>query len=202
MKSIFVANSKGGCGSTSLSYLMAAYYNLHYISNTQPKMDFRSLDVFSSSVSRLPKKLLRSENTIYDLRGSEGKLKMLVTDLASMVSHCIIPTATDAVSLCHTVNLVKHALLLGLPVSIVINNYRTEKTLEVAHTELHSLLPHIPIFSLRYTTLFGRLSYDGREWLEKVHHTKGEGRLLNTLHQIHETFDLIIGSTDGSQHAK
>lgn len=50
MKSILVANSKGGCGTTFISYLMANYLKLHYISNTEPKMDFRSLDVFSSSL--------------------------------------------------------------------------------------------------------------------------------------------------------
>jgi cellulose biosynthesis protein BcsQ len=202
MKSIFIANSKGGCGSTSLSYLMSAYYNLDCITNTQPMMDFRSLTVFSSSASRIPKNLLKSENAIYDLRGSDVKLQSLLNDLASVVSHFIIPTATDAVSLSHTVNLANHAQALGLPVSIVINNYRTEKNLSTAHTSLRDLLPHTPIFSLRYTTLFGRLTYDGRAWLEKVHHSKGEGRLLNTLHQIHGMFDQILNFTEGSQHAK
>lgn len=202
MKSIFIANSKGGCGSTSLSYLMSAYYNLDCITNTQPMMDFRSLTVFSSSASRIPKNLLKSENAIYDLRGSNDKLQSLVNDLAPVVSHFIIPTATDAVSLSHTVNLVNHAHALGLPVSIVINNYRTDKNLNAAHLALREQLPHTAIYSLRYTTLFGRLTYDGREWLEKVHHSKGEGRLLNTLGQIHEMFDQILGFTEGGQHAK
>lgn len=202
MKSIFIANSKGGCGSTSLSYLMSTYYNLDCITNTPPMMDFRSLTVFSSSASRIPKNLLKSENAIYDLRGSNDKLQSLVNDLAPVVSHFIIPTATDAVSLLHTVNLVNHAHALGLPVSIVINNYRTEKNLNAAHLALREQLPHTAIFSLRYTTLFGRLTYDGREWLEKVHHSKGEGRLLNTLDQIHEMFDQILGQTEGYQHAE
>ena len=202
MKSIFIANSKGGCGSTSLSYLMSAYYNLDCITNTQPMMDFRSLTVFSSSASRIPKNLLKSENAIYDLRGSYVQLQSLLNDLASVVSHFIIPTATDAVSLCHTVNLVNHAHALGLPVSIVINNYRTEKNLNAAHLALREQLPHTAIYSLRYTTLFGRLTYDGREWLEKVHHSKGEGRLLNTLDQILEMFDEVLEQTEGCQHAK
>lgn len=202
MKSIFIANSKGGCGSTSLSYLMSAYYNLDCITNTQPMMDFRSLTVFSSSANRIPKNLLKSENAIYDLRGSNDKLQSLVNDLAPVVSHFIIPTATDAVSLSHTVNLVNHAHALGLPVSIVINNYRTDKNLNAAHIALRDLLPHTPIFSLRYTTLFGRLTYDGRAWLEKVHHSKGEGRLLNTLDQIHEMFDEILGYKEGCQYEK
>ncbi len=202
MKSIFIANSKGGCGATSLSYLMSAYYNLDCITNTQPMMDFRNLNVFSSSASRVPKNLLKSENTIFDLRGSDDKLQSLINDLASVVSHFIIPTATDAVSLCHTVNLANHAHALGLPVSIVINNYRTEKNLSAAHIALRQQLPHTPIFSLRYTTLFGRLTYDGRAWLEKVHHTKGEGRLLITLDQIHEMFDQILDLTEGCQHGK
>ncbi|MDP5459597.1 hypothetical protein [Alishewanella sp. SMS8] len=202
MKSIFIANSKGGCGSTSLSYLMSAYYNLDCITNTPPMMDFRSQTVFSSSASRIPKNLLKSENAIYDLRGSDVQLQSLLNDLASVVSHFIIPTATDAVSLSHTVNLANHAQALGLPVSIVINNYRTEKNLSTAHISLRDLLPQTSIFSLRYTTLFGRLTYDGRAWLEKVHHSKGEGRLLNTLDQIHEMFDQILNFTEASQDAK
>ncbi|MDP5207840.1 hypothetical protein ORI99_12470 [Alishewanella sp. SMS9] len=202
MKSIFIANSKGGWGATSLSYLMAAYYNLDCITNTPPMMDFRSQTVFSSSASRIPKNLLKSENAIYDLRGSDVQLQSLLNDLASVVSHFIIPTATDAVSLSHTVNLANHAQALGLPVSIVINNYRTEKNLSTAHISLRDLLPQTSIFSLRYTTLFGRLTYDGRAWLEKVHHSKGEGRLLNTLDQIHEMFDQILNFTEASQDAK
>lgn len=72
----------------------------------------------------------------------------------------------------------------------------------MAFVDLRAQLPHTKIYSLRYTTLFGRLSYDGREWLEKVHHTKGEGQLLNTLHQIHEMFAQIVGVTGGSKNGK
>lgn len=202
MKSIVVANSKGGCGVSFLSFLLADHYNLHCVSNSDPKLDFQSLDIFSGSVSRVPKKMLRVYDTVYDLRAPQDKLALLVKDLSAVVSHLIIPTATDAVSLCHTVELARFAQTLNLPVSVVINNYRTEKNLSMAFADLRAQLPHTKIYSLRYTTLFGRLSYDGRAWLKKVHHTKGEGRLLNTLHQIHEMFDQILGFTRGSQHAK
>lgn len=202
MKSIVVANSKGGCGVSFLSFLLADHYDLHCVSNSDPKLDFRSLDIFSGSASRVPKKMLRAYDIVYDLRAPQDKLALLVKDLSAVVSHLIIPTATDAVSLYHTVELARFAQTLNLPVSIVINYYRTEKNLSMAFADLRAQLPHTKICSLRYTTLFGRLSYDGREWLEKVHHTKGEGRLLNSLQQIHEMFDLIVGVTGGCKNGK
>lgn len=155
-------------------------------------MDFKSLDIFSGSSNKIPKKLQFQQNTVYDLKAPLERLQYLMADAASVVSHCIIPTATDAISINHTIQVAKLAQQLNIPVSVVINNYRTEKALVLANAVLAEQLPYTRLYELRSTTLFGRLSFDGRDWLEKVHHTKGEGRLLQTLKLINEKFKTIL----------
>lgn len=201
MGSTLITNTKGGCGVTFLAYLLAYYFNLHCVSNSDPLMDFKSLDVFSSSSNKIPETMLFQQNTVYDLKGPLEQLKLLMADASSMVSNCIIPTATDAISINHTIQVARLAQQFNIPVSVVINNYRTEKALTLAQTVLSDQLPQTSLYELRSTTLFGRLSFDGRDWLEKVHHTKGEGRLLQTLKLINEKFDSIL-LNKGEQHVQ
>jgi hypothetical protein len=89
MKSFLVINSKGGCGNTALSFLLANHFNLSSVSNVDPQMDFLKLQLFSASAIQVPNQQWVPQNSVYDLNATSERLGSLMTSVSEVAAHCI-----------------------------------------------------------------------------------------------------------------
>ncbi|WP_417228256.1 ParA family protein [Amphritea sp.] len=177
---ILFTSFKGGVGKSSLAFNLATYINSIYITNDIIAIDDKAVIQIEPKKKRIPIQLLSETNAVLDFGAMSTQVDPKVSHALSICDVVIIPTMTDARSLqatIDTVNLVKAA---NKPIAIIINNFTNQKKFNQAAQRLINALGHLPILSIRSTTLFERVSRDGQDWLQNIHNDHGEHQLNKT----------------------
>jgi len=190
MNVLFVSY-KGGVGKSSIAFNYSVYMGYRYITNDLVAIEAPEVFQIDANKNRIPELLCYEDDTVFDFGAMSTKVDPKVAHAVELSDVIIIPTLTDMRSLQATVdtyNLVRDA---GKPIGIIINNFKDQKKFERAKDFLIERLGNLPIFTMRSTTLFERVARDGRQWLENIHHAKGEHQLRKTLLGHEVVFDAI-----------
>ncbi len=196
MKIIFTS-FKGGVGKSSIAFNVAAHINSTYITNDMIAIDDKAVIQIEPKKRRIPAQYCSETDIVLDFGAMSTQIDPKVSHALSMSDVVVIPTLTDARRLqatIDTVNLVKEA---NKPIAIIINNFTNKKKFAQARQHLIDALGRLPIVAIRSTTLFERVSRDGRDWLQNVHNDKGEHQ-LNKTRAFHEAvYDAILKLGEG-----
>lgn len=188
---ILVVSLKGGVGKSSIALSIADLYGYTYVTNDLITSNNTNAIQVSPNRKRIPKEHLQIEDVVFDFGAMSTQIDPKV---AQAVNHCdiiIVPTLTDQRSLQATLSTVKLVEGKEKPVVIIINNFTKKKKYQEACDYLEANINNPLIFSIRTTTLFERVAKDGRQWLERVKHIKGEYQLKKTLAKHQEVYDQI-----------
>jgi cellulose biosynthesis protein BcsQ len=191
MKVLFFS-IKGGVGKSSLAFNFAAYTSSLYITNDTVVTQDEGVIQLPLNKKRIPAKLWTEPDVTFDFGAMYTQLDAKITQAVSLADVIVIPTLTDMRSLhatLETVNLVKPA---SKPIVIIINHFKDTKKFEIARRFLNEHLGRLPILAIRTTTLFERVSRDGLDWYQNIHHEKGHYQLNKTRVQHEEIYDRII----------
>ena len=186
-----VTSMKGGVGKSSIALNLAAYTGSQYITNdiTIP----RGADIIQipPGKKRIPKELSEQTHTVFDFGALSTLLDPKIAHAARFCDVIIIPTRTDPRSITATIKTFQLVEDAGKPIVVVINHFKDSKKHDFARDRLLSALGRIPIFAIRETTLFDRVSRDGVEWFVNIHNERGAHRLQQTAQYHSGIYDRI-----------
>jgi len=191
MKVLFTS-FKGGVGKSSIAYNFALYTGYTYLTNDIIAPDSDFIIQIEPGKRRIPRKHLQIDDLVLDFGAMSTQLDAKVSHAVQQADLVVVPTLTDARSRQATIDTVNLVRASGKPVAIIINNYRLQKEFEATRDYLLSRLGRIPIFDMKATTLFSRVSRDGAEWLLNVHHDKGEYQLNKTRQKHEAVYDRLL----------
>jgi len=189
---VLFTSFKGGVGKSSISFNFAVYTNSKCLTNDIIAPSDDSIIQIEPGKKKIPLKYLKSSNMVLDFGAMSTQLDPKVAHAVKLADIVVIPTLTDPRShqaTIDTVNLVKAS---GKPVVLIINNYKHEREFEETRQYLTTALGRLPVFGIKSTTLFNRVSKDGRDWLRNVHHDKGEYQLNKTRVKHEAVYDQIL----------
>lgn len=192
MKTLFVS-LKGGVGKSCLATFMAANYGLPYVTNdlTPPQSEEETIQI-DTNKKRIPKHILDLDDVVYDFGAISTYLDPKIGQLVNHVDLIVVPTRTDPRSIEATIETVN--LLFGseVPIVIIINNFRKMNKYETTRDKLINKLGEMPIYYIKETTLFDRMTTDGLEWYSNIDHAMGEHQLQKTNQFITGVFRRVI----------
>ncbi len=195
---ILITSMKGGVGKSSIGYNLAVHLDCLCITNDITVPKHADIIQIPTDKKRLPKELLELPSAVYDFGAMSTMLDRKLSHVLSFCDLVIIPTRTDARSLEATQRTYELIQEAGVPVVIIVNHYRVQKKHDVALAMLRSKLgKHIPILAIRETTLFDRVSQDGREWLQRIHDDRGARTLSKTQRAHEQVYDYILSLVEG-----
>ncbi|WP_415899305.1 hypothetical protein [Neptuniibacter sp. QD48_11] len=186
-----VTSMKGGVGKSSISVNLSAHTGSQYITNdiTPPAIeDFIQIPL---NKKKIPADLAQLENAVFDLGALSTLLDTKIAHAARFCDVIIIPTRTDSRSIAATLKTYELLQDAGKPIVIIINHFRDQKKHEAARDQLLSAVGRTPIYSIRETTLFDRISRDGIAWLLNIQNTKGLYMLQKTVQKHNAVYDRI-----------
>ncbi len=187
-----ITNLKGGTGKSAIALNFAAYTDSLYITNDLTAPAHHDVVQIEPDKKRIPLSLTREKDVVFDFGALSTYLDPKVSQVLNLCDVIIIPTRPDPRSISATLKTYELVLESGKPIIIIINHFRDWKKYDTARDQLINQLGRVPIFSIRETTLFDRVSRDGVDWLLNVHNEKGEYQ-LNKTRQTHETiYDRIV----------
>lgn len=189
---ILFTSYKGGVGKSSIAFNFAAYINSTYITNDLIAIDDEAVIQLDTKIKRIPSEHLSEADIIFDFGAMSTQVDPKMTHALKMSDVIAIPTLTDARSLQATIDMVNFAKAVNTPIAIIINNFTNQKKFDLARQHLIDALGHLPIFAIRSTTLFERVSRDGRNWLQNIHNDRGEHQLNKTRASHEEIYDAIL----------
>lgn len=179
MKYLFTS-LKGGVGKTAISVNFTSYINSLYVTNDLSSPSLHNVEQIESNKRRIPKHLTNIDNIVFDLGAMSTKIDPKVTHALTLFDVIVIPTRPDPRSLAATIATYDFVRHVGKPVVIIVNHVRDERKYDIACKELRKQLGNLPIFKIRETTLFDRVSIDGLEWYNNIHNIHGEYQLNKT----------------------
>ncbi|MCP4595394.1 hypothetical protein [Neptuniibacter sp.] len=186
-----VTSIKGGVGKSSIGLNLAMRTGSQYITNdiTPPAIE----DVIQIPINKkkIPADLAQLENAVFDLGALSTLLDPKIAHAASFCDVIIIPTRTDARSVAATLKTYELLQDAGKPIVIIINHFTDERKRDTARDRLWSALGRIPIFSMKNTTLFDRVSADGIDWYLNVLNIWALHTLHKTIHKHNDIYDRI-----------
>lgn len=191
MKVLFLS-IKGGVGKSSIAVNFATYTNSFYITNDIVCTQDKQFAQIEPNKKHIPLRYLSKSDLVIDFGGMYSQLDPKITKAVRLADVIIIPTLTDTRSLEATILTVQLVKPAGKPIVIIINNFKDQKKCDAARQLLFDRLGRLPIFEIRTTTLFERVSLDGREWYANIHNDKGQYQLNKTRIQHEVIYDHII----------
>lgn len=189
---ILFTSVKGGVGKSSIAFNLSAYINSTYITNDVIAIDDAAVIHIERNKKRIPTSLLSEEDIVFDFGAMSTHIDPKVSHALNLCDVVVIPTMTDPRSLQATIDTVNFAKAANKPIAIIINNFTNQKKFDQARQYLINTLGHLPIFTIRSTTLFERVSRDGREWLQNVHNDYGEHQLNKTRVAHEAVYDEVL----------
>lgn len=178
---VLVTSLKGGVGKSSIALNLAAYLGCPYVTNDIAAPQHLDIIQIPSNKQRISKEIMALESAVYDFGAMSTLLDPKVSHAASFCDLIVIPTRTDARSLEATRETYKLLKDAGKPIVIIINHFRDSKKHDTARDYLRTHLGHrVPILAIRETTLFDRVSANGRDWLQNIHNIQGLHTLSKT----------------------
>jgi MinD superfamily P-loop ATPase len=192
MKALFLS-LKGGVGKSCLATFMAANYDLTYVTNdlVSPQRKEGIIQI-ESNKKRIPKAILALDDVVFDFGANSTYQDPKISQLVKHVDLIVVPTLTDPRSLEATIKTVKLLNDVEIPIIIIINKFRQMPKYETARDRLINALGRIPIYYIKETTLFDRMTTDGQEWYRNIDHVMGEYQLKKTNRFINNVFERII----------
>ncbi|GAA0695274.1 hypothetical protein GCM10009104_23700 [Marinobacterium maritimum] len=187
-----ITSMKGGVGKSSISYNLAVHLGCICITNdlTVPQHD--DIIQIPTGKNRIPKGLTSLDSAVFDFGAMSTMLDKKISHALQLCDLVIIPTRIDARSLEATLETYKLVKEAGKPIVIIINHFRDWKKHDAARDHLLSKLGNrVPILAIRETTLFDRVSRDGREWLLNIHNDRGAHMLSRTQRAHEVVYDRI-----------
>lgn len=194
---ILFTSYKGGVGKSSIAFNFAAYINSIYITNDIIAINDEAVVQIEPKKRRIPVQFCSETDAVFDFGAMSTQIDPKVSHALSICDVVAIPTMTDARSLQGTVDTVNFAKAANKPLAIIINNFTNQKKFDQARQHLIKTLGPLPVFAIRSTTLFERVSRDGRDWLQNVHNDHGEHQLNKTRAAHEAVYDAILKLGDG-----
>lgn len=186
-----ITSMKGGVGKSSIGLNLSVHTSSQYITNdiTPPAI----VDVIQIPLKKktIPAELTKLENVVFDLGALSTLLDTKIAHAARFCDVIIIPTRTDSRSIVATLKTYELLQDAGKPIVIIINHFRDQKKYEAARDQLLSALGRTPIFSIRETTLFDRISNAGISFALNIQNYKGLHMLQKTTHKHNAIYDQI-----------
>lgn len=189
---ILFTSVKGGVGKSSIAFNLAAYVNYTYVTNDIIAIDDDTAIQIEPKKRRIPVQLSSEPNIVFDFGAMSTQIDPKVSHALNICDVVVIPTMTDPRSLQATIDTVNFAKEANKPIAIIINNFTNPKKCNQARQHLIKNLGRLPIFTIRYTTLFERVSRDGRDWLQNIHNDNGEHQLNKTRIAHEAIYDEIL----------
>ena len=195
---ILFTSYKGSVGKSSIAFNIAAYINSTYVTNDIITIDDdAATNQIEPGLKRIPFQYRSKQNIVFDFGAMSTQVDPKVAHAVDMCDLVVVPTLTDVRSLQATIDIVNFVRAANKPIAVIINNFRDQKKFTLARRHLIDSLGHIPIFAIRATTLFERVSRDGRDWFQNVHNDKGEHQLNKTRIAHEAIYDAILKLGDG-----
>ena len=181
MKTLFLS-LKGGVGKSSIATVMASITGYSYVTNdlTVPTAHKDKIIQIESNKKRIPKSILDLEDTIFDFGANSTHLDPKISQLLYHVNLIIIPMLPDQRSLVATLETIRLLDEIKVPIVIIINNFKDMRKYEKFRDILINKLGKTPIYYIRETTLFNRITEDGYDWYQNIHNAMGEYQLQKT----------------------
>lgn len=191
MKVLFI-NYKGGVGKSSIAFNFSAYTNSIYITNDITAINDATVVQIETKRKRIPAKYLNEKDITLDFGAMSTQVDHKVVDAINLSDVVVIPTQTDARSLQATVDTFNLINPKGKPMVIIINNFTSQAKFDRARHYLINTLGKVPVLAIRSTTLFERVSQDGRDWYQNIHNNMGEYQLNKTRLLHEQIYDVIL----------
>lgn len=189
---ILFTSFKGGVGKSSIAFNIAAYINSNYVTNDIIAIDDESVIQIEPKKRRIPVQFCSETDVVFDFGAMSTQIDPKVSHALNLCDVVVIPTMTDARSLQATIDTVNFVKATHKPIAIIINNFTNQKKFDQARQHLIKTLGRLSIFAIRSTTLFERVSRDGRDWLQNVHNDHGEHQLNKTRVAHEAVYDAIL----------
>lgn len=189
---ILTTSLKGGVGKSSISTLLASAFDYHYITNDLSVPSHHNVTQIEPNKKRIPAELLKLENVIYDFGALSTHLDAKVSHALNYCDLVIVPTRPDPRSIEATIETVKLIQGSGKPIVIIVNDFRDSRAFDNARDQLINQLGRMPIFWIKHTTLFDRISRDGIDWYSNIDHAMGEYQLRKTNNHILRTLKRVL----------
>lgn len=186
-----ITSMKGGVGKSSLGLNLAAHSDSQYVTNDIITASIKDVIQIPINKKRIPAALTKLDNVVFDLGALSSLLDPKVAHAVKFCDVVIIPTRTDPRSIAATIEthrLIKEA---GKPIVVIINHFKDQKKHDAARSQLLNALGKVPIFAIRETTLFDRVSADGIEWFLNIQNAKGLYKLQRTAEVHAGVYDRI-----------
>lgn len=197
MKYLFTS-FKGGVGKTAISINFADYINHSYVTNDLSTPSHIQVEQIETNKKRIPAHLTKISDIVFDFGAMSTKVDPKITQALKLCDVIIIPTRPDPRSVAATIETYLFVKSVNKPIVIIINHVRDERKYESARKEIISKLGIIPIFKIRETTLFDRVTADGIDWYNNINHEKGEYQLNKTRLAHEAVYDAIVAIGDSA----
>ena len=190
-------NTKGGTCKTSLATAYSYLYNFPILTNDTLNHVYQDQELLGTRIYKLgvnksslnPAIFKSNKNLICDLSSSMSVLDSKIPAILRKTDILVIPTLTDNNSLLATATTLKLVQKYVKNIHIIVSRIENSKDLLYAKEYFKHL--NLPIYAVKKTRLFHRLSQDGQELFNQIHNTNGEWQLKQTLKEIALVFEEI-----------
>ncbi len=189
---VLFTSYKGGVGKSSLAYNFAIYTCKRYLTNDIISIDDVAIIQIEPKKRSIPAQHRYETDTVFDFGAMSTQLDPKINQAVQLAHVVVIPTLTDPRSLQATVDTAKLVADKGKPIAVIINNFTDQRKFEMAKQYLIDRLGPLPIYAIRATTLFERVSRDGKAWLQNIHSHHGEHQLQKTQAGHENVYDAIL----------